>query len=287
MVQRVTFSSSLVKEFHRLVFSLRKMRHAGRPARKRMRQGPRGVPRFQSSNPPGRAPRKEGEHWKQHSDLPTKDGTQAATWYAVLNVLDWWVSLHFRTEIRGWLCLCAGSEVTFQVKIQHTEDYPVDIYYLMDLSASMVDDLQMIKDLGSSLSKEMANLTSKFRMGFGSFVEKPVLPFIKVTEKELKNPCRYTMNIQTWRQCSTTASALRKELTNVHLLLLFFLVCHRDMNIICQPTFGYKHVLSLTSKTDRFNEIVAEQRITANLDEVECGFDAVMQAAVCGVRFFI
>lgn len=83
--------------------------------------------------------------------------------------------------------------MTFQVKVQHTEDYPVDMYYLMDLSASMFDDLKMIKDLGSTLSKEMAKLTSKFRMGFGSFVEKPLLPFIKITEEELANPCRFTI----------------------------------------------------------------------------------------------
>lgn len=87
--------------------------------------------------------------------------------------------------------------MTFQVKIQHTEDYPVDIYYLMDLSASMADDLQTIKDLGSSLSKEMANLTSKFRMGFGSFVEKPLLPFITITEETLVNPCRYETKLET------------------------------------------------------------------------------------------
>lgn len=86
--------------------------------------------------------------------------------------------------------VCTGSEETFQVKVQHTEDYPVDMYYLMDLSASMIDDLKVIKDLGSSLSREMSKLTSKFRMGFGSFVEKPVLPFIKITEESLANPCR-------------------------------------------------------------------------------------------------
>lgn len=80
--------------------------------------------------------------------------------------------------------------MTFQISVQQTEDYPVDIYYLMDLSASMIDDLEMIKDLGSTLSKEMAKLTSKFRLGFGSFVEKPVLPFIKITPGELENPCR-------------------------------------------------------------------------------------------------
>ncbi|KAM8895404.1 integrin beta-6 isoform 1-T1 [Spinachia spinachia] len=143
------------------------------------------------------------------------------------------------------LQLRPGSQVTFQVEIQHTEDYPVDIYYLMDLSASMTDDLAMIKDLGSSLSKEMAKLTSKFRMGFGSFVEKPVLPFIKITEEELANPCS-------------------------------------SVAFTCLPTFGYKHVLSLTSNTDKFNEIIAKQRVSANIDVPECGFDAVMQAAVCG-----
>lgn len=143
------------------------------------------------------------------------------------------------------LKLRPGSQVSFQVQIQHTEDYPVDIYYLMDLSASMVDDLEMIKDLGSTLSQEMAKLTSKFRMGFGSFVEKPVLPFIKITEEELSNPCS-------------------------------------TVGITCPPTFGYKHVLSLTSSTNKFNQIIAQQRVSANIDVPECGFDAVMQAAVCG-----
>ncbi|XP_055785586.1 integrin beta-6-like isoform X1 [Salvelinus fontinalis] len=143
------------------------------------------------------------------------------------------------------LKLRTGSEVTFQISVQQTEDYPVDIYYLMDLSASMIDDLEMIKDLGSTLSKEMAKLTSKFRLGFGSFVEKPVLPFIKITPGELDNPCR-------------------------------------SVDESCLPTFGYKHVLPLTSSTEKFNSIITNQRVSANIDLPECGFDAIMQAAVCG-----
>ncbi|XP_071185568.1 integrin beta-6-like isoform X2 [Salvelinus alpinus] len=143
------------------------------------------------------------------------------------------------------LKLRTGSEVTFQISVQQTEDYPVDIYYLMDLSASMIDDLEMIKDLGSTLSKEMAKLTSKFRLGFGSFVEKPVLPFIKITPGELDNPCR-------------------------------------SVDESCLPTFGYKHVLPLTSSTEKFNNIITNQRVSANIDLPECGFDAIMQAAVCG-----
>ncbi|KAG7464109.1 hypothetical protein MATL_G00183740 [Megalops atlanticus] len=138
-----------------------------------------------------------------------------------------------------------GSKVTFQIQIQQTKDYPVDIYYLMDLSASMFDDLENIKQLGSTLSKEMTKLTSKIRLGFGSFVEKPVLPFIKITPADLDNPCR-------------------------------------GVDDTCLPTFGYRHVLPLTSSAEKFNEIVARQRVSANLDLLECGFDAIMQAAVCG-----
>uniref|UniRef100_A0A8C1EKK5 Integrin beta n=1 Tax=Cyprinus carpio carpio TaxID=630221 RepID=A0A8C1EKK5_CYPCA len=145
------------------------------------------------------------------------------------------------------LQLRPGSQLTFQIQVQEPEDHPVDIYYLMDLSASMIDDLKMIKDLGSMLSKEMATLTSKFRLGFGSFVEKPVLPFIKITHEELANPCR-------------------------------------SVDYECLPTFGYRHLLSLTSSIDKFNEIISKQQVSANIDVPEGGFDAIMQAAVCGDR---
>ncbi|GAB0191514.1 integrin beta-6 [Grus japonensis] len=142
------------------------------------------------------------------------------------------------------LRLRPGHEETIQIKVRQTEDYPIDLYYLMDLSASMDDDLNTIKELGSTLSKEMSKLTSNFRLGFGSFVEKPVSPFIKTTAEEIKNPCR-------------------------------------SVPYECLPTFGYKHVLSLTSDAEKFNEIVKGQRISANIDTPEGGFDAIMQAAVC------
>lgn len=83
-----------------------------------------------------------------------------------------------------------GNEETIQINVRQTEDYPVDLYYLMDLSASMNDDLNTIKELGSTLSKEMSKLTSNFQLGFGSFVEKPVSPFINTLTEEIENPCR-------------------------------------------------------------------------------------------------
>ncbi|NXL95988.1 ITB6 protein, partial [Alectura lathami] len=54
------------------------------------------------------------------------------------------------------LRLRPGHEETIQIKVRQNEDYPIDLYYLMDLSASMDDDLNTIKELGSTLSKEMS-----------------------------------------------------------------------------------------------------------------------------------
>ncbi|KAL2774605.1 integrin beta-6 isoform c precursor [Daubentonia madagascariensis] len=142
------------------------------------------------------------------------------------------------------LKLRPGGEQTLQVHVRQTEDYPVDLYYLMDLSASMDDDLHTIKELGSLLSKEMSKLTSNFRLGFGSFVEKPVSPFMKTTVEEIANPCS-------------------------------------SIPYFCLPTFGFKHILPLTNDAEKFNEIVKNQKISANIDTPEGGFDAIMQAAVC------
>lgn len=64
------------------------------------------------------------------------------------------------------------------------EDYPVDLYYLMDLSKSMEDDKDKLSSLGNLLSESMQNITSNFRLGFGSFVDKVVMPYVSTTPKK-------------------------------------------------------------------------------------------------------
>lgn len=51
----------------------------------------------------------------------------------------------------------------------------------------------------------------------------------------------------------------------------------------CVPTFGFRHIVSLTDKVDRFNEEVQKQMVSRNRDAPEGGFDAILQAAVCKV----
>lgn len=65
----------------------------------------------------------------------------------------------------------------------------MDLYYLMDLSLSMKDDLDTIRNLGTKLAQEMGKLTSNFRLGFGSFVDKNMSPFSYTAPKYQENPC--------------------------------------------------------------------------------------------------
>jgi len=72
---------------------------------------------------------------------------------------------------------------------KQAEDYPVDLYYLMDLSKSMEDDKEKLSALGDLLAETMQNITSNFRLGFGSFVDKVVMPYVSTVPRKLVEPC--------------------------------------------------------------------------------------------------
>ena len=54
----------------------------------------------------------------------------------------------------------------------------------MDLSKSMEDDKDKLGLLGNKLAKEMQMITKNFRLGFGSFVDKTVMPYISTVESK-------------------------------------------------------------------------------------------------------
>lgn len=143
------------------------------------------------------------------------------------------------------MTLRPGDTQHFTVWVKQVEDYPVDLYYLMDLSYSMKDDLALLRTLGNDLARAIGEKTSNLRMGFGAFVDKPVSPYMYIApEATLQNPCY-------------------------------------GIKTTCLAQFGYKNVLSLTEKVGRFTEEVAKQQISRNRDSPEGGFDAIMQATVC------
>lgn len=81
------------------------------------------------------------------------------------------------------------SPYSLKVEFRQAEDYPVDLYYLMDLSKSMEDDKANLGKLGKILADHMANITVNFRLGFGSFVDKVVMPYVSTVPEKLKEPC--------------------------------------------------------------------------------------------------
>uniref|UniRef100_A0A8C9L321 Integrin beta n=1 Tax=Panthera tigris altaica TaxID=74533 RepID=A0A8C9L321_PANTA len=87
-------------------------------------------------------------------------------------------------------------------------------------------------------------VTLYLRPGFGSFVDKTVLPFVNTHPEKLKNPCPNK----------------EKE---------------------CQAPFAFRHVLKLTNNSHQFQTEVGKQLISGNLDAPEGGLDAMMQVAAC------
>lgn len=81
------------------------------------------------------------------------------------------------------------SPFPLYVDFKQAEDYPVDLYYLMDLSNSMKDDKEKLAQLGDLLAEEMGKITSNFRLGFGSFVDKVVMPYVNTVPEKLRMPC--------------------------------------------------------------------------------------------------
>uniref|UniRef100_A0A8C6AIA3 Integrin beta n=1 Tax=Monodon monoceros TaxID=40151 RepID=A0A8C6AIA3_MONMO len=87
-------------------------------------------------------------------------------------------------------------------------------------------------------------VTLYLRPGFGSFVDKTVLPFVNTHPEKLRNPCPNK----------------EKE---------------------CQAPFAFRHVLKLTDNSNQFQTEVGKQLISGNLDAPEGGLDAMMQVAAC------
>lgn len=66
----------------------------------------------------------------------------------------------------------------------------MDLYYLMDLSFSMQDDLVQLRTLGNKLAAAMGRTTSNLQMGFGAFVDKTRSPYMYTFPSgAVENPC--------------------------------------------------------------------------------------------------
>ncbi|XP_017881120.1 integrin beta-nu-like [Ceratina calcarata] len=133
-------------------------------------------------------------------------------------------------------------EVEIPIRYRLAKNYPLDLYYLMDLTWTMRDDKETMVRLGWNMSQTLGMLTNNFRLGFGSYADKPVMPFVFPGQEE--NPCK-------------------------------------GMHSTCSPVYSYWHRLPLTNDIEQFVKKVDSSSVTGNADNLEGGLDAIAQAIIC------
>lgn len=114
----------------------------------------------------------------------------------------------------------------------------------MDLTLSMSGDLKTVTQLGLNLTKVLTDLTENHQIAFGSYVDKTEMPFYLMDKENYANPCR--LNDET-----------------------------------CDPGYLFKHRLNFTNEIDTFIAEVKKSRVSANVENLEGGFDALMQILLC------
>nr|XP_039274738.1 uncharacterized protein LOC120348632 isoform X3 [Styela clava] len=138
-----------------------------------------------------------------------------------------------------------GDTVSIPFLISEPKIYPVDFYYLMDVSRSMLDDLRNIQSLGTKLVKKLRQLTQggedSVRLGFGKFVDKVQSPMTQMTPYKLIHP--YEINTD--------------------------------------APFLFKNVVRLTSNIPKFEETLKKENVSGNLDPPEGALDAMLQVVEC------
>lgn len=142
------------------------------------------------------------------------------------------------------LKLRKGQTTTIKMKYRPARNYPLDVYYLMDLTWSMRDDKNTLVNIANDLANTLNNFSINYKLGYGSFADKPAMPFIMTDPKDLDNPCALEHGA-------------------------------------CEPTYSYRHRLDLTKNVQEFIRKVNSSDVTANLDNLEGGLDALMQVLVC------
>ncbi|KAL1498165.1 hypothetical protein ABEB36_009007 [Hypothenemus hampei] len=137
--------------------------------------------------------------------------------------------------------------ITFTYKA--AKNYPLELYFLGDLSHSMKPHLETLKNLGDSLSNSLNSLTRHYKLAFGSFLDKPGMPFIWTDSEKLENPCK------------------------------------TEDNAVCEQTYLFKHSLSFTNNTDEFFSHLNNSKVSANVDDMDGALEAIFQILVCNGQF--
>ncbi|XP_066260360.1 integrin beta-nu-like [Euwallacea similis] len=145
-----------------------------------------------------------------------------------------------------------GQPLNISFTYKPAKNYPLELYYLGDLSYSMLTHLDTLKNLGNDLGRSLEELTKHYKLAFGSFLDKPGMPVIMTAPSKIDNPCEQTEdNIPA---CQTKA-------------------------------WLFKHSLNFTDNMSDFFDVVGKSIVSANLDDLDGALEAIFQILVCGKQF--
>ena len=146
--------------------------------------------------------------------------------------------------------LRVGDPLTFNFTVKPAENFPLDLYILMDLSNSYKEDLVIVKQLAPTLANSLNNLTDDALIGFGTFIDKLTEPYF--SEKHI--------NLGFKDQNDNPSCILKAE---------------------CSLPVAFEHISNLTNSSDDFNDALQMVSISTNADVPEGTLDGMMQATVC------
>ena len=71
-------------------------------------------------------------------------------------------------------------------------DIPVDLYFILDFTKTMVQNghIGNLEKSADDISAKIGDLTQDFKIGFGSFSDKPTVPFSSKKQANAKNERR-------------------------------------------------------------------------------------------------
>ncbi|XP_018575125.1 integrin beta-nu [Anoplophora glabripennis] len=141
--------------------------------------------------------------------------------------------------------LAKDTPQNFTFTYKPAKNYPLDLYYLGDMSATMWAHLKIFKTIGADLPNNLTQLTKNYKLAFGSFLDKVGMPFYLTAPDNFDNPC-FTFSEEG-----------------------------------CETGYLFKHKLSFTGNIDQFIEMVVSSKTTANLDDLDGALDAILQILVC------
>ncbi|KAG7311749.1 hypothetical protein JYU34_002808 [Plutella xylostella] len=72
-----------------------------------------------------------------------------------------------------------GVPVSYNVTYQLGKDFPLDVYFLMDFSYTMLTVKKRIRALTQQIHKSLSKISTNVRIGMGSFIDKAAMPFVE------------------------------------------------------------------------------------------------------------